>query len=179
MTSVLSAAWGPRPFSRPHTGACACWRKSNAELGLAQGAALSARAGTAAPGRCGRAGQQEGNPRGWCSLTSRLVLVRDADPSRPFRLASKYPRRAKRLFSIRGLWEEVVALAGSVALAGTLGLADYLLDLVETSRTVGKNGLEVLATWLSVAPYFVTSRGVWETAGDEVKAVASRLGGGL
>lgn len=119
-------------------------------------------------------------PFGHCRL---CLLARAGacapSPSKPFRLATKYPRLAKRLLSIRGLWAEVVALAGSVELAATLGLADYVLDLVETGRTVRENGLDILDSWLSVAPYFVTSRGVWETARDDVKAVASRLGGGL
>jgi len=119
-------------------------------------------------------------PYGHC----RLCLLGRAgqvppSPSRPFRLATKYPQVAKRLLAAQGLWAEVVSLGGSVELAATLELADYVLDLVETGATVRENNLAILETWLSIAPYFVVSRGVWETAADEIKAVVHRLGGAL
>lgn len=97
--------------------------------------------------------------------------------SKPFRLATKYPKLAQRLLAARGLMAEVVPLAGSVELAATLGLAPYVLDLVETGTTVRENGLVIVETWLSVAPYFVANRGWWETARQEAKAFLYRLGG--
>ena len=43
----------------------------------------------------------------------------------------------------RGLAVEVVKLAGSVEIAPGLGLADCIVDVVETGRTLAENGLEV------------------------------------
>jgi len=60
------------------------------------------------------------------------------------RVASKYPRVAAAHFRARGLSAEVVRLAGSVELAPALGLADCIVDVVETGRTLSENGLRVL-----------------------------------
>lgn len=97
--------------------------------------------------------------------------------SRPLRLATKYPRLARKLLAERGLWAEVIKLSGSVELAATLKLADVVLDLVETGQTLKENGLVILETWLSVVPYLVVNRGMWETSGEETKAAITRLGG--
>lgn len=115
---------------------------------------------------------------GHCRLCL-LALEKDGDlpTSRPLRLATKYPRLARRLLAERGLWAEVIRLSGSVELAATLNLADLVLDLVETGQTLKENGLVVIETWLSVVPYLVGNRGMWETSEAETRAAMARLGG--
>ncbi len=58
-----------------------------------------------------------------------------------FRIATKYPRVAAAHFQERGVSAEVVKLNGSVELAPGLGLADGMVDVVETGRTLEENGL--------------------------------------
>ncbi len=60
------------------------------------------------------------------------------------RVATKYPHIAARHFGARGIPVEIIELSGSVELAPALGLADCILDLVETGRTLAENGLEVV-----------------------------------
>jgi ATP phosphoribosyltransferase len=60
------------------------------------------------------------------------------------RVATKYPRLAQSYFQQQGLPIEVIALSGSIELAPLVGLADLLVDLVETGRTLQENGLVVL-----------------------------------
>jgi ATP phosphoribosyltransferase len=57
------------------------------------------------------------------------------------RVATKYPRLAQSYFQQQGLPIEVIALSGSIELAPLVGLADLLVDLVETGRTLRENGL--------------------------------------
>jgi len=57
------------------------------------------------------------------------------------RVATKYPRLAQSFFQQQGLPIEVIALSGSIELAPLVGLADLLVDLVETGRTLRENGL--------------------------------------
>jgi ATP phosphoribosyltransferase len=57
------------------------------------------------------------------------------------RVATKYPRIAARYFGQRGRPVEIIELSGSVELAPLLGLADCIVDLVETGRTLKENGL--------------------------------------
>src|SRR5688572_26289541 len=58
------------------------------------------------------------------------------------RVATKYPRIAAAHFGARGRPVEIIELSGSVELAPLLGLADCIVDLVETGRTLRENGLE-------------------------------------
>lgn len=60
------------------------------------------------------------------------------------RIATKYVRRAHRLAAARGWSAEIVELSGSVELGAVLGLADVILDLVETGRTLEANDLEIV-----------------------------------
>jgi ATP phosphoribosyltransferase len=57
------------------------------------------------------------------------------------RVATKYPRIASNHFGARGIPVEIIELSGSVELAPLLGLADCIVDLVETGMTLRENGL--------------------------------------
>ncbi len=81
-------------------------------------------------------------PRSWWRCP-RGSSVRTRRAPRRVRVATKYPRRGRRHFQDRGVSVEVVRLAGSVEMAPGLGLADCIVDVVETGRTLEENGLEV------------------------------------
>jgi len=78
----------------------------------------------------------------------RLVVARlrgsglSYDRASTVRVATKYPRVTAAHFLERGISVEVVKLAGSVEIAPGLGLADCIVDVVETGRTLEENGLE-------------------------------------
>ena len=60
------------------------------------------------------------------------------------RVATKYVESARRFFAERGVQVELVRISGSVELAPLLGLADWIVDLVQTGRTLAENGLVVV-----------------------------------
>ena len=60
------------------------------------------------------------------------------------RVATKYSQIAAAHFGSRGMPVEIISLSGSVELAPALGLADLIVDLVETGRTLRENGLTVV-----------------------------------
>ena len=57
------------------------------------------------------------------------------------RVATKYPRVAAEYFAERGMDVEIIKIEGSVELAPILGLADAIVDIVETGDTLRANGL--------------------------------------
>ena len=59
------------------------------------------------------------------------------------RIATKYPRIAERHFEDTGRQAEVIEVKGSVELAPLVGLADGIVDMVQTGSTLKENGLEV------------------------------------
>lgn len=61
------------------------------------------------------------------------------------RVASKYPRIAKDYFyNKKHQTVEIIKLNGSIELAPIVGLAEVIVDIVETGSTLRENGLEVL-----------------------------------
>ena len=73
---------------------------------------------------------------------ARRARASPTDRASTVRVATKYPRVATGHFLDRGVSVEVVKLAGSVEIAPGLGLADCIVDVVETGRTLVENGLE-------------------------------------
>jgi ATP phosphoribosyltransferase len=61
----------------------------------------------------------------------------------PLTVASKFPRFTRDIFHKRGVPVHVIKLDGSVELAPVLGLAPYIVDLVETGSTLKAHNLEV------------------------------------
>jgi ATP phosphoribosyltransferase len=87
----------------------------------------------------------------------RLVVARPKGPqlvqrmSSKLRVATKYPTITERFFNQQGLPVELIKLYGSIELAPLVGLADRIVDLVETGNTLKANNLvedEVIA-WSS------------------------------
>ncbi|MFA8437331.1 ATP phosphoribosyltransferase [Pueribacillus sp. YX66] len=57
------------------------------------------------------------------------------------KVATKYPRIASNYFREQGEQVEIVKLNGSIELAPLIGLADRIVDIVSTGRTLKENGL--------------------------------------
>ncbi len=70
----------------------------------------------------------------------------DGGESQHIRVATKYPNSTKAYFAKRGIQAQCVKLHGSVELAPMLGLAEHIVDLVDSGRTLRENGLEVVDT---------------------------------
>ena len=60
-------------------------------------------------------------------------------------MATKYPRLAEEYFSNRGVQVEIVRLDGSIELAPLVGLAERIVDLVQSGETLRANGLVEVA----------------------------------
>jgi ATP phosphoribosyltransferase len=82
---------------------------------------------------------------------------RDALPT-TLRVATKYANLTRAFFEGRGLAIEVVKLQGSVEIAPGLGLADCIVDMVETGRTLRENGLEVVEEIAATSARLVVNR---------------------
>jgi ATP phosphoribosyltransferase len=91
------------------------------------------------------------------------------------RVATKYPRVAERFFRSRGLPAEVIFLSGSVELAPNLGLAETIVDLVETGRTLAENGLVVLEEIAESSARVVINRASFHIQYSEVQEFLGKL----
>jgi ATP phosphoribosyltransferase len=72
----------------------------------------------------------------------RLSLIRHPASKGPIRrIATKYPRFTARIAAQKGWLADVVELAGNVELAALTGLADAVIDVVQTGSTLKAAGL--------------------------------------
>src|SRR5918997_1936165 len=90
-------------------------------------------------------------------------------------VATKYPRVAAAHFGARGVPVEIIELSGSVELAPVLGLADCIVDLVETGRTLAENGLEVVETVAQSSARLVVNRASYQLKAAPVAALIDSL----
>ena len=92
------------------------------------------------------------------------------------RVATKYPRLTARAFARRGVPVDIVRLSGSVELAAVANLADAIVDLVETGRTLEQNGLAVVEDLLQVTARLVVNRASYRLKLEELLPVLERMG---
>ena len=99
------------------------------------------------------------DPRSWTSL----------------RVATKYPRLTERHFSQKGIQVEIVHLSGSIELAPTMGLAERIVDLVATGRTLRENGLVEVEEILKSSARLIVNRASLKTRYQAIQMVIEGL----
>jgi ATP phosphoribosyltransferase len=95
------------------------------------------------------------------------------------RIATKYPRTAERHFESTGRQVEVIEVKGSIELAPLIGLADGIVDLVATGRTLEENDLEVREEIVECTARFVANRVAHKLRAAEVDELMARLREGV
>ncbi len=112
----------------------------------------------------------------------RLVVAGRADrPDRPLRLerspriATKFPRLTEAFFRARGLAPELIVMSGSVELAPLVGLADLIVDLVQTGSTLRENGLTELRVILESQAMLIANRASYRLRAGEVRGLIDAL----
>lgn len=96
-----------------------------------------------------------------------------------FRLATKYPRIAERHFADRGLPVEIIALSGSVELACSSGLADAIVDLVESGRTLKENDLAMREVLFVSTARLIVNRASHKLEWPRIRDLTGRLKGAI
>jgi ATP phosphoribosyltransferase len=91
------------------------------------------------------------------------------------RVATKYPRIAQRHFEETGRRAEVIEVKGSVELAPVSGLADAIVDLVDTGRTLRENGLEVREEIAPSTARLIANRVAHKLRAAEIDELIGRL----
>lgn len=100
----------------------------------------------------------------------------DADTSsrRP-RIATKYSRTARDFFAAQGLQAEIIKLYGSMELAPLVGLADRIVDLVDTGNTLKANGLVAMETICEVSSRLIVNKAALKTNHARVSEIIAAL----
>lgn len=74
------------------------------------------------------------------------------------KIATKMEKITKRYFSQKAMAVEVIKLYGSIELAPLVGLADAIVDIVETGTTMKQNGLKVVDTIMESSAHLIANK---------------------
>ena len=110
----------------------------------------------------------------------RLVLAAPEDyqtAERRLRVATKYINTTRNYFSNMGKQVEIIRLYGSMELAPILGLADQIVDLVDTGRTLKANGLVPLATIADISSRLIVNKAAMKMNYRMIKPLINKLAG--
>jgi ATP phosphoribosyltransferase len=91
------------------------------------------------------------------------------------RIATKYPRTAARYFEESGRQAEVIEVKGSVELAPRAGLADGIVDLTATGRTLRENALEIRELVANSSARLVANRVAHKLRQTEIDALVEKI----
>lgn len=93
------------------------------------------------------------------------------------RVATKYPRVAGSYFRHLGVPVELIVLSGSVELAPLTGLAERIVDLVESGRTLEENGLAMTDVIAEVSARLIVNRASYQLKRAAVAGLVAILSG--
>jgi len=91
------------------------------------------------------------------------------------KIATKYPKITKNFFADKGIRVQVIELYGSVELAPLLALADFIVDVVQTGRTLKDNGLEEIDFVRTSSAKLLVNRISFKTFHSNIKFVLNNL----
>ena len=95
------------------------------------------------------------------------IAARDAR----LRIATKYVATTRRYFAEQGMQVEIIKLYGSMELAPLVGLADRIVDLVDTGNTLKANGLAPLEHIADVSARLVVNKAAMKMKHAKVKTL--------
>ncbi|GMQ76420.1 MAG: ATP phosphoribosyltransferase [Gammaproteobacteria bacterium] len=99
-------------------------------------------------------------------------------PRRP-RVATKYVASTRRFFAAAGVQAEIIKLYGSMELAPIVGLADCIVDLVDTGGTLAANGLVEVEQVCAISSRLIANKASMKMKHAQVKAFIDRLAGAV
>lgn len=109
----------------------------------------------------------------FCHLS--IAGLPDWRPTLSPRVATKYPKVASAYFRKQGQQVEVIKLNGSIELAPIVGLADRIVDIVSTGRTLLENGLVELEKMMDISSRLIANQVSYRMRHTEIEEMRVRL----
>jgi len=90
-------------------------------------------------------------------------------------VATKHTTIAKRFFESKAMAVDIVKLYGSIELAPLVGLADCIVDIVETGETMKQNGLEVGETIMQSSVFLISNKNSYYSKKTQILDLRKQL----
>ncbi|MDP6727611.1 MAG: ATP phosphoribosyltransferase [Gammaproteobacteria bacterium] len=109
-----------------------------------------------------------------CRLMVAARDISDLNQS-TLKIATKYVNSTKRYFQSKGRQVEVIKLSGAMELAPIVGLANCIVDLVDTGNTLKANGLTALDHIYDISSRLIVNSASFSTKYNEINGWISRI----
>ena len=91
------------------------------------------------------------------------------------RIATKYPNVARGFFESKGMDVDIVKIEGSVELAPLIGLADAIVDIVETGGTLRENGMEIYDEIVPISARVIVNIASMKMKKERIEALLGKI----
>jgi len=95
------------------------------------------------------------------------------------RVATKYPRITRDFFADKGVHVDLIRLYGSMELAPIMGLADAIVDLVSTGRTLKANELAAVEEIMPVSARLIVNQAALKTRRAKLQPLIDAFAGAV
>jgi ATP phosphoribosyltransferase len=98
-----------------------------------------------------------------------------AEPAGRMKIATKFVNSTRRYYAALGKQVEIIKLYGSMELAPLVGLADRIVDLVDTGNTLTANGLEPLEHIADISSRLVVNKASMKMKHERVQSFIEHI----
>ncbi|MFD3446213.1 ATP phosphoribosyltransferase [Microbacteriaceae bacterium 4G12] len=112
---------------------------------------------------------------GRCKFCVASIPTYNANSYKKKTIATKYPNVASAYFRQKGEDVEMIKIEGSVEIAPLLGLADAIVDIVETGQTLRENGLIVFEEICEISARLIANKASLKMKKDEMFSVINQI----
>ncbi len=115
---------------------------------------------------------------GYCNI---VVAGKPEDREKYFsnpsvlKISTKYPNITESFFKEKGVRVQIIELYGSVELAPLLGLSEFIVDIVETGRTLRENGLVVIDNIRPSTAKLIINRVSYKTKTGQILSIINSI----
>ncbi len=110
---------------------------------------------------------------------AKCKLVVAGKPGKKFfnnmKIATKYPNTTKKYFEKIGLQCSILKLYGSIELAPVLNLSDFIVDIVESGKTLKENGLKEYDTISSISSLLISNKVSYKIKRKEIDSFLAKV----
>ena len=113
---------------------------------------------------------------GKCKVCVGVPNATELDYNVPgIKIATKMPNITREYFATKAVATQIIKLYGSIELAPIIGLADAIVDVVETGTTMKQNGLKIAETIMESSAYLIANKNSFVIKRDEIFDLCDKL----
>ena len=113
---------------------------------------------------------------GKCKVSIGIRKEDELDWSKPnIKIATKMVNITENYFASRAVGVEIIKLYGSIELAPLVGLADAIVDIVETGATMKENGLKVAEDIMDSSAHLIANKNSYYAKKDEILSLYEKI----